>query len=191
MITPLHNKDGFFKYYTAESAKLTLKHTSRKWSTPRLFNDPFDNQFTLYYEEPSEKLAEQQLAQFHEILTSPEPLKPNQFGPMTSKVEIIRQVRLQNPDLKYTDEEIAYLRQGVMEGMRRVIKYVPTMNVEIRSVMANTSVFCVSETHDNLLMWSHYAQNHTGAVIKFLAIAEVDAPTILAHQSAILDKYHS
>jgi hypothetical protein len=100
MITPLHNKDGFFKYYAAESAKLTLANTSRKWSTPRLFNDPFDNQFNLYYEEPAEELAEQQLRQFHEILTSPEPLKPNQFGPLTPKVELIRQVRLQNPHLK-------------------------------------------------------------------------------------------
>ena len=127
---PLHDKDGFFKYYTAESAKLTLAHTSRKWSTPRLFNDPFDNQFNLYYEEPSEELAEQQLRQFHEILTSPEPLKPNQFGPMTPKAELIRQVRLQHPDLKYTDDEMAYLREGVIEGMRRVIQYVPTMNAE-------------------------------------------------------------
>jgi hypothetical protein len=180
MINPSHDKDGFFKYYTANSAKLTLTHTSRKWSTPRLFNDPFDNQFNLYYEEPSEELAEQQLRQFHEIITSPESLKANQFGPMTPKVEIIRQVRLQNPDLKYTDDEMAYLREGVIEGMRRVIKNVPTMNAEIRGVMADTAVFCLSETHDNLLMWSHYAQNHTGTVIKFLALAEIDAPTIVA-----------
>ena len=75
---------------------------------------------------------------------------------------------------------MAYLREGVIEGMRRVIKNVPTMNAEIRSVMAHTTVFCLSETHDNLLMWSHYAQNHTGTVIKFLALAEVDAPTIVA-----------
>ena len=99
---------------------------------------------------------------------------------MTPKVELIRQVRLQNPHLKYPDDEMAYLREGVIEGMRRVIRYVQTMNAEIRAVMADTTVFCLSETHDNLLMWSHYAQNHTGAVIKFLALSEVDAPTIVA-----------
>ena len=75
---------------------------------------------------------------------------------------------------------MAYLREGVIEGMRRVIRYVQTMNAEIRAVMADTTVFCLSETHDNLLMWSHYAQNHTGVVIKFLALEEVDAPTIVA-----------
>ena len=29
-------------------------------------------------------------------------------------------------------------------------------------------------------MWSHYAQNHTGAVVKFLALPEVDSPLMLA-----------
>jgi hypothetical protein len=167
MINPRHDKDGFFKYYTAASAKLTLKNTSRKWSTPFLFNDPFDNQFDLYLEEPSDELVEKGLNQFHEIVTSSEPLKDNQFGPLTPKMEFIRQVRLQNPDLKYTEDQIAYLRGGVIEGMQRAIKISPETNAEIRGIMADTTVFCLSETHDNLLMWSHYAQNHTGAVIKF------------------------
>src|SRR2546430_8409125 len=48
----------FFKYYTAEAAKLTLEHCSRKWSTPLCFNDPFDNQFDLHFEDPSEQLAQ-------------------------------------------------------------------------------------------------------------------------------------
>jgi hypothetical protein len=29
-------------------------------------------------------------------------------------------------------------------------------------------------------MWSHYAENHTGIVIKFLALGTVDAPTRVA-----------
>jgi hypothetical protein len=29
-------------------------------------------------------------------------------------------------------------------------------------------------------MWSHYAQNHTGAVIKFLSLPEVDSPITVA-----------
>jgi hypothetical protein len=64
--------------------------------------------------------------------------------------------------------------------MERATNTSPQINAEIRAVMADTSIFCVSETHDNLLMWSHYAQNHTGAVIKFLALPEVDSPLIVA-----------
>jgi hypothetical protein len=181
MNTPLHDKDGFFKYYTADSATLTLKNTSRKWSTPALFNDPFDNQFDLYLEEPSNDLIEKQINQFHEIITSPKPLKADQFGGgMTPWVEYLRQAHLRNPDFKYTEDQMAYRREGVIEGMRRAIHITPETNAEIRRIMADTTIFCLSETPDNLLMWSHYAQNHTGAVIKFLSLPEVDSPIILA-----------
>jgi hypothetical protein len=179
MIMPLHNKDGFFKYYTAASAKLTLQHTSRKWSTPLLFNDPFDNQFELHLQDISDELVDQNLQQWHALITSPDPLRPNQLGRLTPIVEYIRQIRQQH-DLQYTEEELAYVRGGVVERMERATNVSAEINAQIRSVMADTSIFCVSETHDNLLMWSHYAQNHTGAVIKFLALPEVDSPFIVA-----------
>jgi hypothetical protein len=180
MITPWHNKDAFFKYYTVESAKLTLKNTSRKWSTPLLFNDPFDNQFDLYFEEPSDELVEQELNRFHALLRSPEPFSDNQFGPMTPKMEFLRQIYMQNPDLKYTEHEIAHVRGGVIEGMQRTVKIELEINAELRRKMSDTTIFCLSETHDNLLMWSHYAKNHTGAVIKFLSLPEVDSPLVCA-----------
>jgi Protein of unknown function (DUF2971) len=180
MITPWHDKDGFYKYYTAHAGKLTLKNTTIKWSTPSLFNDPFDNQFELYFEEPNEKLIEESLNRFLQSLTSAEPLKPNQFGPETPAMESLRQMHLQHPDLKYTEEEIAYLREGVIEGMQRVIKLAPETNAEIRRFLADITVFCLSETHDNLLMWSHYAQSHTGVVIRFLSLQEVDSPIMTA-----------
>ena len=79
MTTPRHNKEGFFKYYTAEAAMLTLEKATRRWSTPILFNDPFDNQFDLHFEEPSEYLARLDVDQFLEVLVSPEPLEPSHF----------------------------------------------------------------------------------------------------------------
>jgi hypothetical protein len=64
MTAPRHGKDAFFKYYTANSAKCTLKDTSLKWSTPLLFNDPFDNQFDLDYEDTSALLVDSELKRF-------------------------------------------------------------------------------------------------------------------------------
>jgi len=180
MITPRHDKDGFFKYYTAESAKRTLMYTSRKWSTPLLFNDPFDNQFDLYFESPNEDIAKEMRDWFLKIITSPDPIPRDRFGPLTPQVEVIRQIHQQHPDFQYTDEELAYLLEGSAEGMEQVIKFAPEANEEIRRVMADTTIFCMSESHDNLLMWSHYAGNHTGAVIKFLSLPEVDSPLICA-----------
>jgi hypothetical protein len=180
MPRPLHGKDGFFKYYTAASAKLTLRNGTRKWSIPFEFNDPFDNQFDLHFEDPSEALATENANAFHKIITSPEPLKDDQFGELTSVVEFIRQTLLANPEFRFSEDELAEIREGELEGMQRVDAISADVNEGIRGVMADTTLFCLSEVHDSLLMWSHYAQNHTGAVIKFLSLEEVDSPLIVA-----------
>jgi hypothetical protein len=180
MIRPLHDKDGFFKYYTADSAKRTLRTATRKWSTPSLFNDPFDNQFELHFENPTDELAATNLDLFHRVLRSPEPFEPNRFGPATPQMELLRQIHSQNPELEYTEEDMTDLMGDQREGMQRVLKLTPEMNAEISRIMADRTIFCVSETHDNLLMWSHYARNHTGAVVKFLSLPEVDSPIIVA-----------
>ena len=106
MIKPRHNQLSFFKYYTAESANKTLFQTRLKWSSPKLFNDPFDNQFDIQFE-------------------------------LSSK-----------------------------ESM---------YNQEIHQILSDRCMFCVSETHDNILMWSHYADDHKGAVIEFHAQLEDSA----------------
>jgi hypothetical protein len=178
VITPRHNRDGFFKYYTAESAKRTLETGARKWSSPLLFNDPFDNQFDLDFPDPTDELVAKNTREFLAVLTSSEPVGPNRFADSETGqiMESLRQVHQNNPDFKYSKEELAYLSGGILEGMQKVKKIAPEANAEIRRVMADTSIFCISETNDNILMWSHYAANHTGVVIKFLALAEVDSP---------------
>lgn len=100
MVRVSHDRDAFFKYYTADSAKLTLRNTSRKWSTPLLFNDPFDNQFDLRFEEPTEQLAKDLHDQLFQIVSSPEPFRPNQLGPMTPKMELLRQIHAGKPRLE-------------------------------------------------------------------------------------------
>lgn len=75
---------------------------------------------------------------------------------------------------------MVYLKEGVLEGWRRAIKIIPEIHAKIRRIMSDTTILCLSETYDNLLMWSRYAGNHTGAVIKFLSLPEVDSPIILA-----------
>jgi hypothetical protein len=180
MVKPLHDRDGLYKYYSAEVAKLVLENTTRKWSTPSQFNDPFDNQFELAFESPTPELAADNLRHFHEMIRSPIPLKPNQVGPLTDEIEYIRQIHAANPSFKYTQDDIAYLLEGEMEVMQKLTKDVPKYDAEIRRLMADTSIFCLSEERDNILLWSHYSRDHTGVAIKFLALQSVDSPLILA-----------
>jgi hypothetical protein len=185
MNTPRHNREAFFKYYVPESAKLTLEHSSRKWSTPLLFNDPFDNQFDLDFPEPTKELVARGTERFLAALRSPDPFKPFQFGAETPMMEFLRQAHQQNPDIQYSAEDVAYLEGGTLQGMQRLKIIASESSEEIHRVMSDTTIFCVSETHDDILMWSHYAANHTGAVIQFRAAPELDSPLLLAAAGAL------
>lgn len=180
MIRQTHNRKSFFKYYTADSALLTLQNTTRKWSSPLIFNDPFDNQFDVHLAAPNKDSALQLVKKFIDKLRSPEPISPNQYGDLTPIYALVKEVHRQNPNFKHSEKEIEDLQEAMLEGMHRAIAKAPQTNVEIRSIMSNVSIFCISETHDNLLMWSHYALNHSGAVIEFLSLPEVDSPLIMA-----------
>ena len=165
MVKPRHNQPSFFKYYTAESAIKTLLETTQKWSSPKLFNDPFDNQFNFQFEEPTESVARQQTDELLNIIASREPIRDGQFGTKTDEVRMLQRIFLKNqPNISTQDRE--YVSQGVMEGMHNQI---------IHEILSDTSIFCVSETNDNILMWSHYTDNHTGAVIEFHAQLEDSA----------------
>src|SRR5690606_23599589 len=41
-------------------------------------------------------------------------------------------------------------------------------------VMNSKGIFSLSKTNDNILMWSHYAKNHTGIVIEFDVLEDID-----------------
>jgi hypothetical protein len=180
MRLPLHGRASFYKYYTAEAAKATLSWATRKWSTPSLFNDPFDNQFELRWEEPSQERARGRVARFHEIVRSPVPIANNQFGADTPTVQLIQQTFWANPDFEFTDADIAEILEGEMEGERNVIAQIGRFNADLRQVLADTSIFCVSDTDHNILLWSHYASNHTGVVVELLALQSVDSPLLVA-----------
>ncbi len=49
-----------------------------------------------------------------------------------------------------------------------------------RDFLPRLRVFSVSEEKDNLLMWAHYAKDHTGVVFEFRVLAEQDNPLCVA-----------
>lgn len=43
-----HNRTHFYKYAGSHTAKLILSNRRLRWSSPSLFNDPFDVRFDLH-----------------------------------------------------------------------------------------------------------------------------------------------
>ena len=167
-LTP-HSRPHFFKYLTYEGAISILRNIAIKWSSPLTFNDPFDilvKPNIGFTEEEFKRHSEQRI--LDEI---------NSENTPTHNEELITKIRSAS----------SHFTEGDLKSMLK--PRIDTLTEQVFSIFAeyqkqwlefakNIRVLCLSEVHDNLLMWAHYAANHTGAVIQLKCLPDSDtAPT--------------
>jgi hypothetical protein len=166
----------FFKYYTADVAKIVLASTRVRWSSPALFNDPFDCYFSL---EPKFDLAackDEHRDRFLDVIfqeQEPAFVSGNPLVPEIRKLREMARWKSRNEMAKIFDVVYPFLVEGI-EALSR----------EERKVWERQSrnyrLFCVCEINDNLLLWSHYTACHTGVAFQFECIEELDVPLLAA-----------
>jgi Protein of unknown function (DUF2971) len=159
-----------YKYMAAETAKKILEKSSLRWASPTLFNDPFDVQFDLRVEYDRERVIDQALQNIVDLYMGRRhmPRDANELA------QGIRWLQQNAPGLKETDLK-AKFRQSMNEGMDNAAKNMPKNHDEIRAVLSKLKLLCFSEVYDNILMWAHYAKDHTGAVMEFSYIEKLDS----------------
>jgi hypothetical protein len=57
----------FYKYVTVDTVKKILQNGTLQWSSPMLFNDPFDLQFDLHMEYDAERVVNRVLQRFVDV----------------------------------------------------------------------------------------------------------------------------
>jgi len=143
-----HNKDYFYKYVAADTAKLILKNLKVKYSLPKLFNDPFDNQFVINIDQKD----------FYKIYK-------------TIYTKLVKEEKIRNINKKQFLKQKTSYEQYYVNCLNL---YQNLLNNAVKSIISGNKIFCVSENNDNLLMWAHYADEHKGAVIKLKCLPEKD-----------------
>jgi len=88
--------------------------------------------------------------------------------PLTDAGRILRQLRDSLPRMSreefMEDREIGEVIDSFFDELPARIA---SMSEVILSQFANDKILCLSETPDSILMWSYYAQNHAGMVLRF------------------------
>jgi hypothetical protein len=126
-----------------------------------MLNDPFDMQFAFQLR------ADRQIARamtldkywqhyFGELLDRP----LNELG------RIIRQTRDRFPCMS-REEFDRELGGSIDESLDVTERGIPRFNEFMQSQFLNDKILCLSDTPDNILMWSYYAENHAGMVLRF------------------------
>lgn len=155
---------------TAPTAKVVLRNSTLRWSTPRTLNDPFDVQFDLRVEVDRAVVRELALQKLWDDHYGPDPGPAgNPFG------VLVRAMRGRFP--RWTREEFeAQFRDPMEQGLDRGIAAIPGLQAETREHMRDSKILCLTTAPENLLMWTHYAGQHTGAVLRFRDVPGLDSP---------------
>lgn len=156
--------NSLFKYYAPETGiNHVLQGGTIKWSTPEELNDPFDNQFELDFDEVDDVEIDSLLDDFFENdFSSVEFRKGDMIISGEEFGNALRQWKL-----LISPQEKTELKNSLVEGIENVKNYMPIFKQEFMAEMKRTAIFCMSESSDSVLMWSFYAQNHTGIAIEF------------------------
>jgi len=166
----------FFKYMSPEAAISALKYGTMRWSSPKLFNDPFDFPVSMDFAFTGEDIAKALTDELVRMTyDSEEPIgDPNNQFMRASRLN--RRIKNRPPVEKF--------KEFMAEANAETIKHFEDSQIQRREFLSQFrnqfAVFCVSEKKDDLLMWAHYAKDHTGVVFQFRCLPELARPLCAA-----------
>lgn len=172
-----HDRSHFYKYTSADTALRVISGHSLRWSSPLKFNDPFDHQIGFSFSFGGEELGEALHDEMEKIV----------FGGKTS----FRQpTRFSLLAMKLSAAKDRLLRKTVMADIAGACREVSgNLDGQIRKLheavqrhLTHSRVLCVTEKHDNVVMWSHYADEHRGVVFELKCIDEIDNALLTARK---------
>jgi hypothetical protein len=129
-----------YKFQAINRYSIANLEKSMIWcSKPDHFNDPFDTSFPISWE-----LSDHALLEIYRDVFSNDPQK-DKFDSL-------------------------YLTDGIVNQHFRedFISMGDSIITDILSMIQNSGIACFSESHTNILMWSHYANSHKGMCLEFM-----------------------
>jgi len=177
-----HNRSYFFKYASFETAIKVIESKSFKWSSPTQFNDPFDHQTKFLVNFTCEEFAKCLTASIERIIYSE--VIPER--PESIIVEFASRLLSSNLTRRQISQKLSEISISVGSN---VPEHIEVFNNQLQQILCHSRVFCVSENHDNVVMWSHYADEHKGVVFKLRSSDEIDTPLLIAKKVNYSDTF--
>lgn len=156
-------KREFYKYYSSSTALLVLQSGKTRWSAPRLFNDPFDFPNQMHYSFSGETAANALIDELIDLSYGSAPIVGNSENRYLNMAQLMRML----PNKPTPNDFRKTLYTTIEEVSRKFEEHKLEGTEKLNFLRNECAVFCVTEVKDNLLMWSHYAESHTGCVLKF------------------------
>jgi DUF2971 family protein len=155
---------SLFKYVTADTALRVLTNKTLKWSSPDSFNDPFEFPSPFEFGFEFEQLEEPFLQRASILIAQHDDPDLFEDNPVT---DVIRKARTQRLGRGDPAEIQKLLRPGFPRYVNHLKQGLESDRKIWLEMKKTYRVLCLSAIRDNILMWSHYADEHKGAVLEF------------------------
>lgn len=181
-----HERNDFYKLATRAVAKIMIEHRTIRWRTPLQFNDPFDTQTRLTANIDPDVYADRFIERLGQLAFASE--VPDFYDPTSELHRGAMLMRRTTPADRQADA-LAFLRVGALESANRFTDLLGEMSDDLVGHMQHGRAFCLTEKMNNVVMWSHYAEEHKGVGFKFRVLDEIDHPFLIAKAVTYSDDY--
>lgn len=144
-----------YKYLTKEGGVASLRSISVKYSPPDEFNDPFEGMLRNFNQSELEELFFLAREAIHTEQAWRKFCHSSPFADNEQLFSLRHDILIGRVDLERV------LRLGLNETAEGMT------NGFIHDISKRMGIACFSARKDSILMWSHYAQNHTGIVVGY------------------------
>ena len=161
-----------YKYATAATGISVLATQALRWSSPLLFNDPFDvprdwGGFSL------PDLENAVIQRFHAYLRG-------EARPGSQAAIDVLELIQRRPNTESRDEAVDAIRFYSRLRRQTLEKHLEGFREAWKGRLPGMRVLCLSLDPASPAMWTHYANSHSGVVLQFESSDERDSPLLLA-----------
>jgi hypothetical protein len=166
----IHDRRFFYKYVTAETAKAVLRSRTLRWSSPSLFNDPFDTPRQLTFGCTTRQIQEALAEEIARLIES----RADTPAHAPRNLRLLLTV-MASGDAEARNAVVNDLRTEGVNSLPDPVGAFAGFDDYWRETIPKLRILCMSECADIPLMWAHYAAGHRGAVLEFEALDAVDS----------------
>ncbi len=171
----LHERTSFFKYMGASTAKAVLGNSTLRWSSPSLFNDPFDVPRELSFGITPSQIIEA----LGKICVSLVENPPEDTSDLELNLRTIVDTVKNGITPELQSEMIAALKRSA-ETYRPRGASLEALRQLWRGLVPDFRILCLTESPDHSAMWFHYSDQYRGAVLEFACNDELDSAWLMA-----------
>lgn len=135
-----------------------LKHNQIYLNSPDNFNDPYDCCISYFFEDVWKDISKVHIENSMNLSD----IEQSKILSLLEKGMTIFEIKKK---FKYNEtivEEINFIIEDIQDNIEELY-----MDKLQKNIYRNIKISCFSETHNNILMWAHYAKNHTGFCIEY------------------------